>query len=113
MKVEVDSLQLFGLWLIMIGLLLHSIIFLVTYVKIATHLTPDTEEEKKEGEEEEKKGFPIVRFIFKFRKVAKAVMNEEKREEYKRILSIVDWTIISAFSMIILGFFLVLAGTVF
>ena len=113
MKVELDSLQLFGIWFMLTGLVLHSIIFLIAYVKIATELTPDNEEEKKEGDEEDKKGFPIVRFIIKFRKVIKTVMNEEKREEYKRMLSIVDWTIISAFGMIILGFVMVLAGTVF
>lgn len=112
-ELELDSLQLFGIWLMMAGLLLHSIIFLIAYVKIATELTPDNEQEQKEGEEEEKKSFPIFRFIGKLRKVLKTVMSEKRREEFKRILSIVDWTIISAFGAIILGFFLILAGTVF
>ena len=113
MKVELDCIQLVGIWMMMAGLVLHSVVFLVAYVKIATHLTPDDEVEKQKSEEEEKKGFPLLRFIFKTRKVLKTVMDEEKREEVKRILSIVDWTIISAFCMIILGFVFVLAGTVF
>lgn len=109
MKVEIDTVQLLGIWLMLSGLVLHSIIFLTAYVKIATHLTPD--EDKKE-EDDEDKGFPIIRFIVKVRQVLKVVMSEEKREQVKRILSIIDWVIISAFGLVIVGFLLILIGTI-
>jgi len=112
MKIEVDSVQLVGIWLMITGIVLHSIIFLATYIKIATHLAPDDEEEEKKEKEEEEKGFPILRFIMKVRQVLKIVMSEEKRQQVKRILSIIDWIIISAFSLIIVGFLVILIGTV-
>jgi hypothetical protein len=112
MKMEVDSVQLVGIWLMLTGIVLHSIIFLATYIKIATHLTPDDEEEQKKEKEEEEKGFPIIRFIVKVRQVLKVVMSEERREQVKRILSILDWIIISAFGLIIVGFLVILIGTI-
>ncbi len=115
MVVEINMVQLVGIWLMILGLVFHSGIFLFAYFKIVSKLNKEDEDEDEEGDDEDKEKvrFPIVRFIFRFRKVASAVLSHEKREKYKKIITVVDWVIIIALVMIIIGFLLIVTGFLF
>ena len=124
MEMELNTLQLVGIWLMVTGLILNTVIFVFSYYKVVARLKrneDETEGDHKDDKEnddsdsdgekkEEKKSFPIIRFVFHFRKILKDLTVREKRENFELIIVFLKWALIFAVGMIAAGLVLFLAG---
>lgn len=120
---ELNTLQLIGIWLMVTGLILNTVIFIFSYYKVVARLKQnedETEDDDKEKEadgsdsatekKEEKKSFPIIRFVFHFRKILKDLTVKEKRENFELIIAFLKWALFFAVGMIAVGLVLFLVG---
>ena len=87
------------------GLVLNTAIFIFSYYKIVTVIN---EQQEKKGYE--KKSFPVIRFIFRFRKVLKELTEDEQEHNFELVISFLKWTLLVAVVMIIVGLLLFLVG---
>lgn len=115
MEVDLNGTQAIGVWMIVTGLILNTIIFVFSYYKIAARWKEMKEEmegdEKKS--EEEKKRFPIVRFIFHFRKFIKEVQDTDTKENFELVITFIKWTLLLGISLIVIGVLMFLFGFLF
>jgi hypothetical protein len=109
MDIEINIAQLVGMLLIVIGLILNTLIFVFSYYKIVSHLKQLNEEK----EAKKKKSFPIIRFIFRFRKVLKEITDGDKKENYELVIAFLKWTLLLGTIMILGGLLLFLIGFFF
>lgn len=112
MEFEVNAVQWVGICLMVIGLVLNTAIFIFSYYKIVAVIHQQQEEADKD-KEHEKKSFPVIRFIFRFRKVLKEISEGESGENFELIIAFLKWTLLLAVMMIILGLLLFLCGFLF
>ncbi len=112
MEFEVNAVQWIGICLMITGLILNTAIFIFTYYKIVAVIHQQQEEDDK-NKEKEKKSFPIIRFIFRFRKVLKELTEGEEHQNFELIVAFLKWTLLLAVIMIILGLLLFLVGFLF
>jgi len=105
MELEINTMQLVGICLLITGLILNTVIFAFSYYKIVTYL-----KEKEDHKEEEKKSFPVIRFVFRFRKFLKELSEGEKKESYVLIVAFLKWAIFLGLTMILIGLLLFLFG---
>ncbi|MDF3026968.1 MAG: hypothetical protein K0S23_1275 [Fluviicola sp.] len=110
MEFEVNAVQWIGICLMVVGLMLNTAIFIFSYYKIVAVIHQQQEDNEKEHE---KKSFPVIRFIFRFRKVLKEISEGEKGENFELIIAFLKWTLLLAVVMIILGLLLFLVGLLF
>lgn len=110
MEFEVNAVQWIGICLVVVGLVLNTAIFIFSYYKIVSVIH---QQQEKDNEENEKKSFPVIRFIFRFRKVLKEISEGEKGENFELIIAFLKWTLLLAVIMIILGLILFLTGFLF
>jgi hypothetical protein len=108
MEFEVNAVQWIGICLLITGLVLNTAIFIFSYYKIVAVIH---EQQEKKGYE--KKSFPVIRFIFRFRKVLKEITEEEHEQNFELIISFLKWTLLIAVVMILLGLLLFLIGFLF
>lgn len=105
MEFEVNAVQWIGICLMITGLVLNTAIFIFSYYKIVTVIH---EQQEKKGYE--KKSFPVIRFIFRFRKVLKELTEDEHEQSFELIITFLKWTLLLAVIMIIVGLLLFLIG---
>jgi|GEM_PF-6618647 len=112
MDVEINIAQLTGVLLMVVGLVLNTLIFVFSYYKIVAHIK-ELNDEKEEAGEKEKKSFPIIRFIFRFRRVLKEIQDSETQERYDLVIAFLKWSLLVATIMIFGGLLLFLVGFFF
>jgi len=112
MEFEVNAVQWIGICLMIIGLVLNSAIFIFSYYKIVAVIHQQQEENDK-NKEHEKKSFPVIRFVFRFRKVLKELTEGEEHQNFELVITFLKWTLLLAVIMIILGLLLFLVGFLF
>ncbi len=105
MEFEINAVQWIGICLMVTGLGLNTAIFIFSYYKIVTVIQ---EQQEKRGYE--KKSFPVIRFIFRFRKVLKELTEDEEQHNFELVIAFLKWTLLLAVVMIILGLLLFLIG---
>lgn len=117
MEASLTMTQLIGIWLMVTGLVLNTIVFIFSYYKVVSRLKQnedETEEEEDKDDDgkpkEEKHSFPIIRFVFHFRKILKDLTVKEKRENFELIVSFLKWALFLAVGMIAVGLVLFLIG---
>lgn len=110
MEFEVNAVQWVGICLMVVGLILNTVIFIFSYYKIVAVIR---EQQKKDDSEHEQKHFPLIRFIFRFRKVLKEVTEGEKEADFELIIAFLKWTLLIAVVMIVFGLLLFLTGFLF
>ncbi|MNK01861.1 hypothetical protein D3C87_196730 [compost metagenome] len=108
MEFEVNAVQWIGICLMVIGLVLNTAIFIFSYYKIVAVLQKEQDEKGYE-----KKSFPVIRFIFRFRKVLKELTEGEEKQNFELIIAFLKWTLLIAVVMIVLGLLLFLFGFLF
>jgi hypothetical protein len=108
MEFEVNAVQWIGICFMVTGLVLNTAIFIFSYYKIVTVIH---EQQEKKGYE--KKSFPVIRFVFRFRKVLKELTEGEEEHNFELVISFLKWTLLLAVILIILGLVLFLVGFLF
>ena len=108
MEFEVNAVQWIGICMMMIGLVLNTTIFIFTYYKIVAVIR---EQQDKKGYE--KKSFPLIRFIFRFREVLKEYTEGEQEHNFELVLAFLKWTLLIAVVMIVAGLLMFLGGFLF
>lgn len=112
MDVEINIAQLTGVLLMVVGLVLNTLIFVFSYYKIVAHIKQLNDKKEEEGEKE-KKSFPVIRFIFRFRRVLKEIQESETQERYDLVIAFLKWSLLVATIMIFCGLLLFLIGFFF
>ncbi len=108
MEFEINAVQWIGICMMVVGLVLNTAIFVFSYYKIVSVIR---EHQDKKGYE--KKSFPIIRFVFRFRKVIKELTEEEEEQNFELIIAFLKWTLLIAVLMIVLGLLMFLVGFFF
>ncbi|AEA42542.1 hypothetical protein [Fluviicola taffensis] len=112
MEIEINTGQLIGILLMIVGLSLNTLIFAFSYYKIVAHLK-ELSDKKEEEEGETKKSFPVIRFIFRFRKILQEIQDSETKERYDLVISFLKWMLLVTTIMIFGGLILFLVGFFF
>lgn len=105
MEFEVNAVQWIGICMMVIGLVLNSAIFVFSYYKIVSVIR---EAQEKKGYE--KKSFPVIRFVFRFRKVIKELTEEDQEHNFELVIAFLKWTLLLAIVMIVIGLLMFLGG---
>jgi hypothetical protein len=109
MDLKINHIQLVGILLLIVGLILNSLIFLFSYYKLVAHVKQKSEEKKGKL----KKNFPVIRFVFRFRKVLKDIQDEEKKESYELVVTFLKWVLLLAIILTLVGLLLFSIGFFF
>ncbi len=106
--------QFIGIWLMVTGLIINTIVFIFSYFRVISRLKKNEDDtEGEEKEEEKKKSFPIIRMIFHFRGIIKDAMSEEKRENFELIVTFLKWVLFAAVGLIAIGLLMFFVGFFF
>lgn len=108
MEFEVNAVQWIGICMMVTGLVLNTAIFVFSYYKIVSVIR---EQQEKKGYE--KKSFPVIRFIFRFRKVLKELTEEDQEHNFELVIAFLKWTLLIAVVMIVAGLLMFLGGFLF
>jgi hypothetical protein len=108
MEFEVNAVQWIGICMMVTGLVLNTAIFVFSYFKIVSVIR---EQQEKKGYE--KKSFPVIRFIFRFRKVLKELTEGEEEHNFELVIAFLKWTLLIAVVMIVAGLLMFLGGFLF
>ena len=108
MEFEVNAVQWIGICFMVTGLVLNTAIFIFSYYKIVAVIRQEQEEKGYE-----KKSFPVIRFVFRFRKVIKELTEGEEHQHFELVISFLKWSLLLAVVMIILGLLMFLLGFLF
>jgi hypothetical protein len=108
MEFEVNAVQWIGICMMVTGLVLNTAIFVFSYYKIVSVIR---EQQEKKGYE--KKSFPVIRFIFRFRKVLKELTEEDQEHNFELVIAFLKWTLLIAIVMIVAGLLMFLGGFLF
>jgi len=114
MEMKINMVQFIGIWLMVTGLIMNTIVFIFSYYKVISRLKKnedDTESEEKDAEK--KKSFPIIRMVFHFRRIIKDAMTEEKRENFELIVVFLKWVLFVAVGLIAVGLVMFFVGFFF
>lgn len=116
MEAELNGMHIVGIWLMVTGLILNTLVFTFSYYKVAVRLKELREEvvgDEKE-DEEEKKRFPIVRFVIHFRKFLRELQEDnESKDNFELVMAFLKWILLLAICMILVGLLLFLCGFLF
>ena len=114
MEMNINIVQFVGIWLMVTGLIINTIVFIFSYFKVISRLKKNEDDtEGEEKEEEKKKSFPIIRMVFHFRRIIKDAMSEEKRENFELIVAFLKWILFVAVGLIAVGLVMFFIGFFF